>query len=150
MSNTVSQAYLTFLVNDEKFGVPVKVIYEVLEYVHVTRVPNTAAYTLGIINLRDKVLPLIDIRIKLGLPAGVRTSKSRVLIVNIYEKDTIMQQVGVLVDAASDVVHIDSHNLRPATDIVFCDRSMPVTDILDNGGAITMILDINKILSQTE
>jgi purine-binding chemotaxis protein CheW len=90
-------AYLTFALGEEKFAIPVEHVQEVVEYGHVTKVPQAPSYMLGIINLRGKVLPLMDTKIKLGLPATVVTGRSRILVLDLQTLDGKDLQVGALV-----------------------------------------------------
>jgi purine-binding chemotaxis protein CheW len=150
MNNTASQPYLTFLLNDARFAVHVTVIYEVLEFVRVTPVPNTPPFVLGVIDLRGNVLPLLDLRMKLELGTSSRTDKTRILILDIRESDDATVQAGVVVDAACDVVMINDDQIRPASDIDFHSGAIPVTGIVNDQGIITMILDINGILTQRD
>src|ERR1041384_7622414 len=84
MENTnKTQAYITFGLGDEKFALPVEYVHEIVELDRVTHVPHAPVYMLGIINLRGKVLPLLDTRIKLGLPKAETTRKSRIMVLDI-------------------------------------------------------------------
>lgn len=150
MNNIASQPYLTFLLNDERFAVHVAVICEVLEFVRVTPVPNTPPFVLGVIDLRGNVLPLLDLRMKLELGTSGHTDKTRILILDIREGDTLAVQVGVVVDAACDVVMIHDDQIRPASDVNFHSDAIPVTGIVNDQGISTMILDINRILTQND
>jgi purine-binding chemotaxis protein CheW len=150
MNNTASQAYLTFLLNDERFAVHVTVIYEVLEFVHVTPVPNTPPFVLGVIDLRGKVLPLLDLRMKLELGTSRRTDKTRILILGIRESDDSIIQAGVVVDAACDVLMINDDQICPASDINYHSGTIPVTGIVNDQGIITMILDISGIHTKSD
>jgi purine-binding chemotaxis protein CheW len=142
-----SKAYLTFMLGDEKFAIPVDHVQEVVELNHVTRIPNAPDYMLGIISLRGRVLPLLDTRLKLGLPAAERTSKNRILILDLKENDDKGLQIGAIVDVAREVVEIDNHDIQPASAMETHSSSTPIVGIVNNQGDITLIMDITKVFS---
>jgi purine-binding chemotaxis protein CheW len=145
-----SGAYLTFLLGNEKFAVHVDNVQEVVELNQITKVPNTPDYMLGIINLRGRVLPLLDTRLKLGLPATERTNKNRILILEIAESDQKTMQIGAIVDVAREVVEISAQQIQKPTDMDSYRHSTPVTGIVNNQGDITMIIDINKVFKTAD
>src|SRR4026207_1592228 len=95
-----SNAYLTFSLGEEKFAIPVDNVQEVVEFGQVTKVPNAPIYMLGIINLRGRVLPLLDTKLKLGLTATTVTQKSRIMILDIHTAGDKNYQIGAMVDFA--------------------------------------------------
>jgi len=146
-NRATSQAYLTFMLGDEKFAIHVDYVQEIVEPDLITRVPDTPEYMLGIINLRGKVLPLLDTRIKLGLPSMPPNVKSRILILHIKDADDRAMQIGAIVDMAREVVLIDPHQVQPPVDVQDNSRAITVTGIVNDQGNITMILDVNKVFT---
>jgi purine-binding chemotaxis protein CheW len=102
---------------------------------------------LGIINLRGKVLPLLDTRLKLGLHPSERTSKNRVLILDIKDTEERATQIGAIVDVAKEVVAIEPDKIQKPTENDVYKRSTPVTGIVNYQGDITLIIDINKVFA---
>ncbi|GAA0894678.1 chemotaxis protein CheW [Fulvivirga kasyanovii] len=145
-----SEAYLTFLLNDEKFAVHVNYVHEVVEFNKYTRVPDAPAYMLGIFNLRGTILPLLDTRIKLGLPQKEKTTKTRVIILNIYGEEDAITSIGAIVDVAREVVEIEDESVQKPDDIEGFKSSTPITGIVNDHGDITMIMDINRVFSFDE
>ncbi|WP_333818904.1 chemotaxis protein CheW [Ohtaekwangia sp.] len=143
----IPQAYLTFLLGDEKFAIHVDHVQEIIELKDVTRIPDTPHYMLGIINLRGKVLPLLDTRMKLGLPSLPSTSKNRILVLNIRETDERVIQVGALVDTAREVNVIEQKQIQQPADVENYRKATAVTGIVNDQGDITMILDVNKVFA---
>ena len=83
-SNTSSsQQYVTFSLGDELFGVEVTRTREILSMTPVTKVPQTPGYLIGVINLRGQVVPVVDMRLKLGLPAGEETEDTCIIVVEV-------------------------------------------------------------------
>ncbi|HEY8936737.1 MAG TPA: chemotaxis protein CheW [Cyclobacteriaceae bacterium] len=145
-NESTSSAYLTFMLGDEKFAIPVSSVQEIVELDYVTKVPQTPDYMLGIINLRGKILPLLDTRLKLGLPSTERTKKNRILILDIQETAKATQ-VGAIVDVAREVVEIDSRQIQKSEDFEHYKDTTPITGIVNNQGDITMIMDIARVFS---
>lgn len=151
--NQVSEsvAYLTFLLGDEKFAIPVHHVQEVVELGYVAKVPGTPAYMLGIINLRGKVLPLLDTRRKLGLPGMERTRQNRILIIDLQDADNKQIQIGAIVDVAKEVVEIYNHQILETSEAKHYNQASPVTGIVINSQEdVTLIMDIEKVFSTNE
>jgi purine-binding chemotaxis protein CheW len=145
-----SDSYLTFALGDEKFAIPVDHVQEVVEFGHVTKVPNAPPYMLGIINLRGRVLPLLDTKLKLGLPATIRSQKNRIMVLDIQLEDDKNLQIGAMVDLAREVIEIDENEIQEAPEFENLKSSAPITGIVNKQGDITMIMDITKVFSNHE
>src|SRR6478736_1366329 len=145
-----SNPYLTFALGEERFAIPVDLVQEVVEPGHITKVPNAPSYMLGIINLRGRVLPLLDTRLKLGLTAIARTPKTRVMVLDIVTGDDKNLQIGAMVDIAREVVEISNQEIQDAPEFENLKTAAPITGIVNNHGDITMIMDINKVFSVNE
>lgn len=147
---TETNAYLTFALSDEKFAIPVDNVQEVVEFSHVTKIPNAPNYMLGIINLRGRVLPLLDTRLKLGLTPTTITSKSRIMVLELQTNDNKDFHIGAMVDVAREVVEINPEDIHDAPDFENLKTSAPILGIVNDQGDITMIMDIAKVFSVTE
>jgi len=147
---TDSNAYLTFALGDEKFAIPVDHVQEVVEFGQVTKVPNAPLYMLGIINLRGRVLPLLDTKLKLGLSSTDRTKKSRIMVLDIHTEDDKNIQIGATVDVAREVVEISANEIQEAPEFESLKTAAPITGIVNRQGDITLIMDITRVFSVTE
>lgn len=147
---TESNAYLTFALGEEKFAISVDHVQEVVEFGQVTKVPNAPAHMLGIINLRGRVLPLLDTRAKLGLAPAVHTQKSRILVLDIQAEDDKNIQIGALVDVAREVIEIADNEIQEAPEVEDLKASAPITGIVNNHGDITMIMNIARVFSTND
>jgi purine-binding chemotaxis protein CheW len=145
-----SNAYLTFSLGEEKFAIPVDHVQEVVEFGQVTKVPNAPEYMLGIINLRGRVLPLLDTKLKLGLTATARTQRSRIMVLDIQTQEDKSIQIGAVVDIAREVIEITDTDIQEAPEFENLKTSAPITGIVNNHGDITMIMDIAKVFSVSE
>jgi purine-binding chemotaxis protein CheW len=112
-SNTAtSEQYVTFSLGEELFGVEVTRTREILSITPVTKVPQTPEYQLGVINLRGQVVPVVDMRLKLGLPAGEETEDTCIIVVEV-QVDGEAIVVGALADAVREVLEIRSDQIEP-------------------------------------
>lgn len=107
-----SQQYVTFNLGDELFGFEVTRTREILTLAPITKVPQTPEYLLGVINLRGQVVPVIDMRLKLGLPAGFETEETCIIVVEV-QIDGEMIVVGALADAVREVQDIRADQVEP-------------------------------------
>ncbi|MBT1707486.1 chemotaxis protein CheW [Fulvivirgaceae bacterium PWU5] len=148
--NHESHPYLTFSLGEEKFAISVEYVQEVVELEQVTKVPNAPDYMLGIINLRGRVLPLLDTRMKLGLKRTEITKKSRIMILDLTTADDKSLQVGALVDIAKEVIELAPDDIQEAPDFENYKTQAPITGIVNNRGDITMIMDIDRIFSTAD
>ena len=112
-TNTISiQQYVTFYLEDELFGFEVTRTREILNLVPITKVPQSPKYLLGVINLRGQVVPVIDMRLKLGLPAGVETEETCIIVVEVQIDGEVIV-VGALADAVREVQDIRADQVEP-------------------------------------
>lgn len=144
-----SNSYLTFLIGNDKFAVHVENVQEVVEVDQITKLPHAPAYMLGIINLRGKILPLIDTRQKLGLPPVEITNSSRILVLDIKNAEDKRLLIGATVDIAREVVTIEQQQIQDPAQIQY-GNSTSLVGIVNQQGDITMILDIAALFPVTE
>ena len=109
---TSSQQYVTFNLADELFGVEVSRAREILSLTPVTKVPQTPDYLLGVINLRGQVVPVVDMRLKLGLPAGEETEDTCIIVIEVQVDGEVLV-VGALADAVREVMEIRDDQIEP-------------------------------------
>jgi purine-binding chemotaxis protein CheW len=111
---TTSEQYLTFALGGEAFAIPILAVQEIRRWEVVTKTPRSPDHILGVMNLRGAVLPVLDLRVRLGLDACERTATSVVIVVRVETASTAERTVGCLVDGVSDVVSLASDSIRPA------------------------------------
>lgn len=145
-----TKAYLTFSLGEEKFAIPVDCVQEVVEIGQVTKVPHAPEYMLGIINLRGRILPLLDTKLKLGLPGTSATKKSRIMVLDLHGRDDKNLQLGALVDVAKEVVEFNDKDIQDAPELESNATTTPITGLVNNLGDITLIMDIARVFSFSE
>lgn len=112
MASNVQNKYVTFKIGKEYYGLPIENVLSIEKPSKTTRIPNAPDYVIGLINLRGDVIPVIDLRTKLGMEKKQVDKDSRIII--IKEKEIV---VGLMVDSSKDVLDIDEENVdKPPTD----------------------------------
>jgi purine-binding chemotaxis protein CheW len=103
-----SGKFLTFFLAGEEYGIEILKVHEIIGLLPITRVPKTPDFVRGVINLRGKVIPIIDARVKFGMPAVEATNETCIIVVHIRDLD-----VGVVVDRVSEVIDIPEAEIAP-------------------------------------
>jgi purine-binding chemotaxis protein CheW len=104
---------LAFRLGAEEYALLVEQVREVIKLWEITSVPNAPDYVLGVISLRGKVLPVVDLCKRLGLPPGVKDEKSRIIVVSLDDEET-----GLIVERVTGVVRLSPDDIRPAPDTI--------------------------------
>jgi purine-binding chemotaxis protein CheW len=112
MADRMESQYLTFGIAGDSYGVPVARVREVLEYMKPTKLPNAADFLKGIINLRNVGIPVVDLRVKFGLPEREVTQDTAILVVEIDREDGLIL-IGAIADAVYEVIELDEAHLEP-------------------------------------
>jgi purine-binding chemotaxis protein CheW len=111
--NSSSGQYLTFELAEETYGIEVTTIREILEVQMITRVPRTAPYLLGVMNVRGRVVPVLDLRQKFGLEKVDLTADSAIIVLEVNEEKTD-SLIGLLVDSVDDALEFGAEDIEPA------------------------------------
>jgi purine-binding chemotaxis protein CheW len=136
--------FVRFMVGKESYGVDVAMVQEIVTVPDITRVPDTPAFFEGIMNLRGKIVSVIDFRKKLQVEA--RTGKkSRILVTEMDGK-----VVGLIVDEVSEVLRVDPERIEPPPDIVNYAGARYITGVGRLDDKIILLLDLKKIMSPEE
>src|SRR5688572_13618287 len=107
--------YLTFMLGREEYGLPVLKVREIIKVMDITHVPHVAAHVLGVINLRGKVIPVIDLRRKFGFAAQDHTDRTCIIVAEVALSQAAVM-MGVVVDAVSEVVNVSAAEIDSAPD----------------------------------
>ncbi len=149
-SSTVDiQQYLTFLLSGEMYAVGILNVKEIIEYGQLTEIPMMPAFIRGVINLRGSVVPVIDLSARFG---GHTTETSRRTCIVIIElvHDEEHHDIGVVVDAVSEVLEVSSADIEPAPSFGAKIRADFIAGMGKIAGKFVIILDIQKVLSVDE
>lgn len=145
-----SNAYLTFRLGDELFATHVGKVLNIVELTKITQVPRSPEYMLGIINLRGKALPVIDIRKKFGIELLDFSIYTTILVLELSIDNKIVT-LGALVDAVHEVIDIDDSNLLPPPSIGVTYKADFITSVYkkENDDFI-MVLDLDSVFSNDD
>lgn len=137
--------YLTFVIDKQYYAFTIKDVIEIIEVQAITPVPEFPPYVKGIINLRGKIIPVIDIRLRFHKEEAEYTERTCIIVVNITGID-----VGFIVDTVDEVIDIDHADIS-GPPMISSDRSTKyVTGVGKINGRIILILDSNKVLNEKE
>ncbi len=142
--------YMAFKLAEEEYGLEILKVREIIGFMEVTRVPRTPDFIRGVINLRGKVIPVIDLRLKFGMPRTEATDQTVIIVVQCQLADKQLT-MGILVDQVLEVLSIDGSHIEPPPS--FGTFSIDTDFILGVGKAdkrVIFLLDIDKVLSTEE
>lgn len=140
---------LSFGLGKETFAIDVVKAREILDVVSITRVPQTPEFMLGVINLRGSVVPVIDLRLKFGLP-GTETTRDSCIIVVEVEIDGETTVVGILTDTVKEVMELPQDRIEPPPRIGTRLKTEFIKGMGNLDGEFLIILNIDRIFSSDE
>jgi len=137
--------YVNLLLNNEKYGIDIMDIEEILRMIDITKVPKAPSFVEGIINIRGKVIPIVDLRRKLGLPSPDYTNSTRIIVVNLRGK-----QVGFIVDHVEEVLRVDGSLVDKAPASSTGVDSSYIRGVARLQTGMVIILNVHQIFAQDE
>ncbi|MDA8098093.1 MAG: chemotaxis protein CheW [Nitrospiraceae bacterium] len=145
----IATQYLTFKLSDEIYALDIGKVREVLDFTTVTKVPRTPDFMRGVINLRGSVVPVVDLKLKFGMPATEKTLNTCVIITEVtVEGDTTV--LGCLADSVQEVLDLDGEHISPAPKIGTKLRTEFIRGMGKRDDRFIIILDIDKVFSAGE
>ncbi len=144
-----SGQYLIFSLAGEEYGVDILKVQEIRGWAPVTRLPHTPAYVQGLLNLRGTVVPIIDLRLRFGLPRTEYTA-STVIVVLTLATQRGKRVLGIVVDGVSDVLDIPAETIRPSPDLGAVIRSEFISGMATLEERMLVLLDIDQLLTAEE
>jgi len=139
--------YMTFRLSNEDYGLEILKVREIIGLMEITRVPRTQEFIRGVINLRGKVIPVVDLRRKFGMPAAEATDQTVIIVVQCQVADRLLT-MGLYVDQVLEVLSIDAAEIEATP--ALGDSSVDTSFILGVGKAndrVVFLLDIGKVLA---
>jgi purine-binding chemotaxis protein CheW len=143
--DTQKGRYLTFSIGKENYGIEIKYITEIIGMQEIAEVPELPEYTKGIINLRGKIIPVIDVRLRFKKEAKVYNDRTCIVVVDIMDIS-----VGLIVDEVSEVITIAEENIVPPPSIKSGFNNRYVRAIGKVGTEVKLLLDCDELLSDEE
>jgi len=141
--------YLTFSMDREEYGVGILTIRELIGMMKITPVPMTPDYVKGVINLRGKVIPVIDLRLRFGMAGECYTERSCIIVVEIANRSRA-HQIGIIVDSVSEVMNIKEADIEETPSFGATLNTEYMLGMAKAGGSVKILLDINRVLSAHE
>jgi purine-binding chemotaxis protein CheW len=137
--------YLTFVLADGEYAISVRKVREIIKVMPVTMVPRMAAHMKGVINLRGKVIPVVDLRLKFGLPSTDYTDRTCIVVVEVLLRNQA-SPIGIIVDSVSDVTSVAADELEEAPDFGDQPGSSYIMALAKVKGAVKILLDLDHVL----
>lgn len=141
--------YLTFSLDTEEYGIGILKVKEIIGTMPITPVPQTPKFVKGVINLRGKVIPVIDLRLRFGLPSVEYTERTCIIVVEIQEEaETIV--MGIVVDSVSEVLNIKAEDIEDSPRFGTNLKTDYIFGMAKIGGGVKILLDIDRVLTSQE
>ncbi len=145
------QQYLTFSLGEEMFAIGILTIREIIEYGQIAEVPMVPSFIRGVINLRGAVVPVIDLAVRFGRPPAAITKRTCIVIIEVANVAAgAAQQMGIVVDAVSEVLEIAAADIEPPPEFGSRIRTDFISGMGKVSGRFVVMLDVDKILSLNE
>lgn len=144
-ATSTEQQLVSFDLATESYGVDIGAVREIIRLQEITNVPRTPEFVEGVINLRGKVIPVVDLRKRFGLPVGDQSAENRIVVVDIGGQD-----IGVIVDAVNEVLRIFSDSVEPPSSVITTADSDYLMGIAKVDDKLLILLDLESVLSAEE
>ncbi|MCF6246032.1 MAG: chemotaxis protein CheW [Desulfobacula sp.] len=141
--------YLTFSLVDEEYGIGIIQIKEIIGMMPITSVPRTPEFVKGVINLRGKVIPVIDLRLRFDMEPSDYTERTCIIVVEIEGKDNTVI-IGIVVDSVSEVLNINEQDIEQAPSFGTKLNTNYILGMAKTEGGIKILLDIDSVLTSDE
>jgi purine-binding chemotaxis protein CheW len=145
----VAEQFLTFRLADEVYGIGVLKVQEIIGMMPVTRVPRMPCYLRGVVNLRGRIIPVIDLSQRFGLACAQDTEVACIIVVQVAGSSGTAT-VGLIVDEVREVVDIADDQIEPVPDLGVAIDSSLIHGIGKLEQLVVLLLDIDQVLTQTE
>lgn len=139
------QQLVVFDLAAESYGVDINVVQSIIQMQEITRIPRTPEFVDGVINLRGKIIPVVDSRKRFGLEEGERNSDNRIVVASIGGQD-----IGMVVDAVSEVLRISMDAVEPPSTLITSADSDYIRGIAKVEDRLVILLDLEKVFTGQE
>jgi len=141
--------YLTFTMANEEYGIGILKVKEIIGMMSITTVPQTPEFVKGVINLRGKVIPIMDLRLRFGMEETDYTERTCIIVVEI-EGQSGSVMIGIVVDSVSEVLNIKGEEIEDTPTFGTKLNTDYILGMAKIGGGVKILLDIDKVLSAEE
>jgi purine-binding chemotaxis protein CheW len=141
--------YLTFSLAKEEYGISIMKVKEIIEVMSITPMPQAPSFVKGVINLRGKIIPVADLRTKLGLHDSEYTDRTCIIVLEVTKNErTVM--VGMIVDSVSEVLHIQGADIEDVNDFLRKFNCDAMLGMAKTASGIKIILDVDTVLGEVD
>ncbi len=144
------EKYLTFRLGNEEFGIKILKIKEIIGLIDITPMPQAPEFVKGVINLRGKIIPVIDLRLRFGMESKEYDEKTCIIVVEILISDSQTTFIGIVVDSVSEVINISSKDIEMPPQFGTSVNIEFISGIAKVKNKVVLLLDIDKVLTQEE
>jgi purine-binding chemotaxis protein CheW len=141
------EKYLTFSLAEEEYGIGILKIKEIIGMMPITTVPQTPEFVKGVINLRGKVIPVIDLRLRFGMDSIDYTERTCIIVVEI-DGSAGTVQIGIVVDAVSEVLNVKGEDVEDTPTFGTKLNTDYILGMAKMEGGVKILLDIDQVLSE--
>ena len=139
--------YLTFQVGDENYGIPVLRTREIIRLSRITPMPQMPAHVRGVINLRGRIIPVVDLRMRFGLPAAADQERTCIVVVQLHLAARGEVAMGLVVDAVEEVANLAAADIEPTPDFATGQDTRHLVGMAKIKGAVKTLLDLDRLLA---
>ena len=147
--DTQKDKYLTFHLAGEDYGIEIRFVIEIIGIQKITEVPDMPDFIRGVINLRGKVIPVIDLRLRFGMPQAEYTDRTCIIVVDVTTSAGELQ-MGIVVDSVSEVLNIKPEEIDPTPSFGTNLQTEYIMGMAKMDAGVKILLDINQVLNQDE
>ncbi|MYL28359.1 chemotaxis protein CheW [Halobacillus halophilus] len=140
-----TQKVIVFQIQDEEYTLPVQTVGSIERMVPITRVPGAQPFVKGVINLRGVVTPVIDLRERFGFEPFPETEQTRIITVTVADMN-----VGLIVDAANDVLDLENDAVEPPPEVVGTVEADYIQGVANVEGRLFILLNLEKVLAEED
>ena len=142
--------YLTFALAGEEYGIGILKIREIIGIMPITSIPRTPEFVKGVINLRGKVIPIIDLRLRFGMEPMEYTDRTCIIVVEINAHQDVTIQIGAIVDTVSEVLNIKGEDIEDTPAFGASLDTEYILGMAKVSGGVKILLDIDRVLNSEE
>ena len=147
LAGTLAGKHLTFVLGREHYGVPVLKVREIIRLCDITPVPQMPDYIKGVLNLRGKIIPVADLRLKFRLASVANTDLTCIIVMQVSLPDRTASLMGLIVDAVEEVVNLAAADIEPTPDFGAALEADYILGMAKVKGTVKTLLDIDKVVT---
>ena len=146
LGQNLSGKYLTFILGGESYAIPVLKVREIIRLTNITTVPQMPDYIRGVINLRGKIIPVMDLRLRFGFAGAANTDQNCIVVVQIKNPAGQATAMGLVVDAVEEVAQLAAADIEETPDFGAQVDTEYILGMAKIKGAVKALLDIEKVI----